>query len=164
MLATSPFVLHPIRNKPFLLIVFSSQVLRLMVGNLCAGNAERCDLFSGQWIGDPSGPAYTNMSCNFIEPPQNCLKNGRPDTSYLYWRWKPYGCELPQFDPFKFMDTIKDKSWAFIGDSIFRNHIQSMLCLLSKVHKFWNSPFLFRLFRFHYSSCNFPLIIPFNFF
>lgn len=96
---------------------------------------EQCDLFSGQWINDPSGPAYTNMSCNFIEPPQNCLKNGRPDVDYLYWRWKPYGCELPPFDPFKFMDAMKDKSWAFIGDSIFRNHIQSMLCLLSKVEK-----------------------------
>lgn len=28
---------------------------------------------------------------------------------------------------------MKDKSWAFIGDSIFRNHIQSILCLLNKV-------------------------------
>ncbi|KAL0910052.1 hypothetical protein M5K25_020980 [Dendrobium thyrsiflorum] len=93
---------------------------------------EQCDLFSGQWINDPAGPAYTNASCNFIEDPQNCMKNGRPDTNYLYWRWKPYDCELPPFDPFKFMDAMKDKSWAFIGDSIFRNNIQSLICLLIK--------------------------------
>nr|QRG28776.1 trichome birefringence-like protein 35 [Dendrobium officinale] len=95
----------------------------------------QCDLFSGQWINDPSGPAYTNASCNFIQPPQNCMKNGRPDTNYLYWRWKPYDCELPPFDPFKFMDAMKDKSMAFIGDSIFRNQIQSLLCLLTKVEE-----------------------------
>ncbi|XP_020575419.1 protein trichome birefringence-like 26 isoform X2 [Phalaenopsis equestris] len=95
----------------------------------------QCDIFSGQWLSDPSGPAYTNLSCNFIESPQNCLRNGRPDKDYLYWRWKPYGCELPPFDPFKFMDAMKDKTWAYIGDSIFRNHMQSMICLLSKVEE-----------------------------
>ncbi|KAK8948706.1 hypothetical protein KSP39_PZI006147 [Platanthera zijinensis] len=93
----------------------------------------KCDLFSGKWVCNPSGSPYTNLSCNFIETPQNCMRNGRPDTEYLYWRWKPYGCELPPFDPSKFFNAMKDKSWAFIGDSIFRNHIQSILCLLSKV-------------------------------
>ncbi|KAG0485084.1 hypothetical protein HPP92_009163 [Vanilla planifolia] len=95
----------------------------------------KCDIFSGNWICNPSGPVYTNNSCKFIEAPQNCLRNGRPDAMYLYWRWKPNGCDLPQFDSFGFLNAMKDKSWAFIGDSIFRNHIQSMLCLLSKVYE-----------------------------
>lgn len=97
-------------------------------------NTGECDLFSGDWICDPYGPVYTNNSCNFIEAPQNCLRNGRPDTDFLYWRWKPNGCELLPFDPLKFINAMRNKSWAFIGDSIFRNHIQSMLCLLSKVN------------------------------
>lgn len=112
----------------------------------------QCDIFSGQWVCNPSGPVYTNLSCHFIEPPQNCIRNGRPDKNYLYWRWKPNGCELPPFDPFIFLDAMKDKSWAFIGDSIFRNHIQSLLCFLSKVEEpvevYHDKPFKCRTWYF----------------
>lgn len=63
------------------------------------------------------------------------MKNGRPDTGYLYWRWKPSNCDLPPFDPVKFLNKMRDKSWVFIGDSIFRNHFQSLTCMLSKVYQ-----------------------------
>lgn len=91
-----------------------------------------CNLFSGKWVPHPSGPAYTNTSCPFIEDQQNCMTNGRLDTDYQYWRWKPYECEVAPFDPNKFLETMHNKSWAFIGDSILRNHAQSLVCLLSK--------------------------------
>ncbi|XP_077229164.1 protein trichome birefringence-like 25 [Tasmannia lanceolata] len=97
------------------------------------GNAEKCDLFTGDWIPNPSGPIYTNESCHVVEDHQNCMKNGRPDSGYLYWRWKPRDCELPQFDPERFLDSMRNKKWAFVGDSISRNHVQSFLCILSKV-------------------------------
>ncbi|KAJ9171490.1 hypothetical protein P3X46_014851 [Hevea brasiliensis] len=92
-----------------------------------------CDLFTGDWIPDPSGPFYTDRSCLAIEGHQNCMKNGRPDSGYLYWRWNPLGCDLPRFNPKKFLDLMRNKSWAFIGDSISRNHVQSLLCILSQV-------------------------------
>ncbi|KAJ6838247.1 protein trichome birefringence-like 23 [Iris pallida] len=95
--------------------------------------AEKCDIFSGKWIPNPSGPAYTSTSCPFIEEPQNCLKNGRPDTGYLYWKWKPHGCTLPPFDAKKFLRAMRNKTWALIGDSILRNHAQSLVCLLSRI-------------------------------
>ncbi|KAI4355203.1 hypothetical protein L6164_003997 [Bauhinia variegata] len=95
--------------------------------------AEKCDLFVGSWIEDLSGPAYTNESCHVIENHQNCMTNGRPDSGYLHWRWKPRDCELPRFNPEKFLDMMINKSWAFIGDSISRNHVQSLLCILSQV-------------------------------
>lgn len=98
-------------------------------------DAESCDLFRGEWIPDPLGPPYTNASCKFIHDRQNCIKNGRPDTGYLHWRWRPYGCNLSHFDPKKFLKFMRDKSWAMIGDSLLRNQMQSMLCLLSKVHE-----------------------------
>ncbi|KAG2395330.1 Protein trichome birefringence-like 25 [Vigna angularis] len=85
------------------------------------------------WVPDLNGPRYTNESCRVIQDHQNCMKNGRPDSGYLYWRWNPRGCELPKFSPRKFLDMMRDKSWAFIGDSISRNHVQSLLCLLSQV-------------------------------
>ncbi|XP_050238686.1 protein trichome birefringence-like 25 [Mercurialis annua] len=94
-----------------------------------------CDLFTGDWVADPSGPFYTNRTCPEIEGHQNCMKNGRPDLDYLYWRWNPLDCDLPRFNPYKFLENMRDKSWAFIGDSISRNHVQSLLCILSQVEE-----------------------------
>ncbi|PON82469.1 Trichome birefringence-like family [Trema orientale] len=96
---------------------------------------EKCDLFTGDWLPNPSGPIYTNKSCPFIEGHQNCMRNGRPDTGYLYWRWNPRGCDLPRFDSERFLEMMRNKSWALIGDSISRNHVQSLLCMLSTVEK-----------------------------
>ncbi|CAA6665882.1 unnamed protein product [Spirodela intermedia] len=123
--------------------------------------AEKCDLFDGEWIPHPSGPAYTNDSCLLIEAHQNCRTNGRPDTGYLYWKWKPKGCDLPLFDTERFLDAMRNKWWAFIGDSISRNHVQSLICLLSKVDKAievyhdeeWKSR------RWYFSSYNFTLSV-----
>ncbi|KAJ7951273.1 Protein trichome birefringence-like [Quillaja saponaria] len=61
------------------------------------------------------------------------MRNGRPDSDYLYWRWSPRDCDLPKFNPNNFLDLMRNKSWAFIGDSISRNQVQSLLCILSQV-------------------------------
>ncbi|KAK4723717.1 hypothetical protein R3W88_026496 [Solanum pinnatisectum] len=91
----------------------------------------KCDLYIGDWVPDTTGPFYTNHTCYSTEAHQNCMRNGRPDTGYLYWRWKPRDCELPKFNPKRFLDMTRHKSLAFIGDSIMRNHVQSLLCILS---------------------------------
>ncbi|XP_057439647.1 protein trichome birefringence-like 26 [Lotus japonicus] len=96
-------------------------------------DAEKCDRFVGDWVRDQSGPLYTNESCHMIEGHQNCMRNGRTDLEYLHWRWKPRGCELPKFSPQKFLAIMRHKSFAFIGDSISRNHVQSLICILSQV-------------------------------
>ncbi|XP_071694201.1 protein trichome birefringence-like 23 [Rutidosis leptorrhynchoides] len=95
--------------------------------------SEKCDIFDGEWLPNPGSPAYTNNTCRWIESHQNCMGNGRPDTGYMYWKWKPKACELPRFDAKKFLEMMRDKSWAFVGDSITRNHLQSFICLLSQV-------------------------------
>ncbi|XP_010544427.1 PREDICTED: protein trichome birefringence-like 25 [Tarenaya hassleriana] len=93
----------------------------------------KCDIFKGKWVPDPSGPVYTNTTCRHIQDHQNCLRNGRPDVDFLFWRWKPRDCHLPRFNPKHFLDAMRNKWWAFIGDSISRNHVQSLLCILSQV-------------------------------
>ena len=95
--------------------------------------AEKCDLFTGDWVPNEAGPIYTNSSCPLIESHQNCMRNGRPDTGYLYWRWNPRDCDLPKFDPARFLEMMRNKVWALVGDSISRNHVQSLLCMLSMV-------------------------------
>ncbi|KAK2992547.1 hypothetical protein RJ640_001860 [Escallonia rubra] len=112
----------------------SSIALLTIPGNTISNpmGEEKCDLFTGDWIRNPAGPVYTNQSCHLIEHHQNCVTNGRPDTQYLYWKWKPRDCELPQFNAKRFLELMRNKAWALIGDSISRNHVQSLLCILSK--------------------------------
>ncbi|CAA0809538.1 Protein trichome birefringence-like 18 [Striga hermonthica] len=92
-----------------------------------------CDLSHGKWIHDPKGPLYTNNSCPVITQMQNCQGNGRPDKDYENWRWKPSQCEIPRFDPKKFLELMRGKTLAFIGDSVARNQMESMLCILWQV-------------------------------
>lgn len=94
-----------------------------------------CDLYHGNWIYDPLGPLYTNNSCPVLTQTQNCLGNGRPDKDYENWRWKPLQCDLPRFDPSKFLELMRGKTLAFIGDSVARNQMESMLCILWQVEE-----------------------------
>ncbi|KAF2573732.1 hypothetical protein F2Q70_00006060 [Brassica cretica] len=93
---------------------------------------QRCDLFNGEWIPNDESPYY-NMTCWAIQEHQNCMQFGRPDTGFMRWRWKPDGCDLPIFDPNEFLEMVRGKSMGFVGDSISRNQVQSLLCLLSRV-------------------------------
>lgn len=92
-----------------------------------------CDLFKGQWVRNRMGPYYTNETCSAIQEHQNCMKNGRPDMGFTKWRWQPDACDMEVFDPVSFLSFMRGKSLAFVGDSVARNHVQSLICLLSKV-------------------------------
>lgn len=92
-----------------------------------------CDLYHGEWVFDSSGASYTNNSCPVITRMQNCQGNGRPDKDYESWRWKPQQCTLPRFDGIKFLELMRGKTLAFVGDSVARNHMESLLCILWQV-------------------------------
>lgn len=94
---------------------------------------ENCDIFTGEWVPNPRAPYYTNKTCWAIHEHQNCMKYGRPDAEFMKWKWKPDGCELPVFNPAQFLELVRDKSLAFVGDSVGRNQMQSLMCLLSRV-------------------------------
>ncbi|XP_052160287.1 xyloglucan O-acetyltransferase 3-like [Oryza glaberrima] len=90
-----------------------------------------CDVSRGRWVREPRGPSYTNVTCSTVADYVNCQKFGK-DPGYLYWRWRPDGCELPRFSPATFLAAVRGKRLAFIGDSLARNHMESLLCLLSQ--------------------------------
>ncbi|KAL2523373.1 Protein ALTERED XYLOGLUCAN 4-like [Forsythia ovata] len=90
-----------------------------------------CNLFKGQWIPDTRDSLYTNFSCTTIPYRRNCFFHGRKDRDFLHWRWKPEQCELPRFSPKTFLSIVQGKTMAFIGDSLARNQMESLLCLLS---------------------------------
>ncbi|XP_021763497.1 protein trichome birefringence-like 19 [Chenopodium quinoa] len=122
---------------------------------------QKCDLYSGDWIPNMDAPYYTNETCWVIQEHQNCMKYGRPDTEFMKWRWKPNDCELPVFDPIKFFEIVRNKSMAFVGDSVARNQMQSLICLLSRVeHPLDVSTSKDDNFkRWYYQSYNFTLVI-----
>ncbi|XP_051204034.1 xyloglucan O-acetyltransferase 3 [Lolium perenne] len=92
---------------------------------------EKCDISRGKWVREPNGPVYTNLTCPMLPDFKNCQKFGK-DPGHLFWRWQPDGCELPRFVPERFLDVVRGKRLAFIGDSLARNQMDSLLCLLSQ--------------------------------
>lgn len=119
-------------NKRMAVMTFRGNHDRLTVRSRLLDEG-KCDIFSGEWVPNPDGLSYTNETCSMIQAHQDCMKFGRPDREFLNWRWKPDNCELALFDPEKFLELVRGKSIAFVGDSIARNHMQSLLCLLSRV-------------------------------
>nr|GLL26511.1 protein trichome birefringence-like 19 [Ipomoea trifida] len=97
------------------------------------GIERRCDIFKGNWVPYPEGPYYTNKTKCVIEDRQNCMKFGRPDSEFMKWRWQPDECDLPMFDAGRFLEVVRGKTLAFIGDSVARNQMQSLVCLLASV-------------------------------
>lgn len=93
-----------------------------------------CDLSKGHWVPALGGSSsyYTNSSCTTIPDSKNCFRQGREDTDFLHWKWKPDQCELPRFEPKTFLNMVRGKTMAFIGDSVARNHMESLICLLSQ--------------------------------
>ncbi|XP_022844793.1 protein trichome birefringence-like 19 [Olea europaea var. sylvestris] len=92
---------------------------------------QKCNIFQGDWIPFPEGPYYTNETKCVIDDRQNCMKFGRPDSDFMKWRWKPSECELPLFDAKRFLELVRGKTLAFVGDSLARNQMQSLVCLLA---------------------------------
>ncbi|KAL2895942.1 Protein trichome birefringence-like 19 [Bienertia sinuspersici] len=121
----------------------------------------KCDIFSGEWVPNPEAPYYTNTSCWAIHEHQNCMKYGRPDSEFMKWRWKPDECELPLFNPRQFFEIMRGKSLAFVGDSVARNQMQSLICLLSRVEYPYDVSYTDdeRFKRWHYNNYNFTVAI-----
>ncbi|XP_042442079.1 protein trichome birefringence-like 5 [Zingiber officinale] len=93
---------------------------------------KKCDVYLGKWERDEEGryPLYQPDSCPYVDEAYTCQENGRRDSDYLKWKWKPDGCHLPRFNGTDFLERIRGKRLMFVGDSMNRNQFESMLCLL----------------------------------
>ncbi|XP_071739556.1 protein trichome birefringence-like 38 [Rutidosis leptorrhynchoides] len=91
---------------------------------------EMCNVYEGSWVYDESYPMYDSTKCPHIRKEYDCIKYGRPDLTYLKFRWQPTHCDLPRFDAIKFLTKMRGKKIMYIGDSISVNQWQSMVCLL----------------------------------
>ncbi|KAM3273750.1 hypothetical protein ACQJBY_043134 [Aegilops geniculata] len=90
---------------------------------------EECDLFDGSWVWDDTYPLYESKDCPFLDVGFRCSENGRPDASYVKWRWQPSRCDLPRFDAKFMLEKLRNRRVVFVGDSIGRNQWESLLFL-----------------------------------
>ena len=95
-----------------------------------------CDYSDGEWVPDARPPLYNGTTCGAIKDDgRSCTLNGRADTGYVYWRWQPRGCHLPDFSAADFLRWLRNRHMAFVGDSLARNQAESLVCLLSSAYE-----------------------------
>lgn len=109
-----------------------------------------CNIFKGEWVPDPGAPRYTAETCPVIHGHYDCLRYGRPDLGFVQWRWRPARCELPRLNPARFLRMARDRSMAFVGDSLARNQMHSLVCLLARAEtpSPWTNAAAAHAFRF----------------
>ncbi|KAI9392296.1 hypothetical protein POPTR_006G071500v4 [Populus trichocarpa] len=99
-------------------------------GDKLMESLKSCDLYRGTWVKDEEYPIYKAGSCPYVDEAFDCQGNGRKDSDYLKWRWKPNDCDLPRFNATDFLTRLRGKRLMLVGDSMNRNQFESMLCLL----------------------------------
>ncbi|CAH9108594.1 unnamed protein product, partial [Cuscuta epithymum] len=93
-----------------------------------------CNFAAGKWVFDGSyRPLYDSRRCPYLSTAVRCTQNGRPDSGYEQWRWKPDACSIPRFDALDFLGRMRKKKIMLIGDSIMRNQWESLVCILQSL-------------------------------
>ncbi|XP_075491426.1 protein trichome birefringence-like 5 [Primulina tabacum] len=100
------------------------------ISNAVAEHLKNCDIYKGKWVKDEDYPLYRPGSCPYVDEAFDCQSNGRLDSEYLKWRWKPDGCDLPRFNAIDFLVRMNGRRLMLVGDSMNRNQFESLLCLL----------------------------------
>ncbi|KAL5053253.1 hypothetical protein RYX36_033935 [Vicia faba] len=91
---------------------------------------EACDYANGKWVADSRRPLYSGFNCKqWLSSMWSCRMTPRPDFSFEGYRWQPKNCDMQEFDRSKFLRKMKDKTIAFIGDSLGRQQFQSLMCM-----------------------------------
>ncbi|XP_042008491.1 protein trichome birefringence-like 13 [Salvia splendens] len=101
-----------------------------------AKSSGSCNYSEGCWIYDQSirSPPRYDHTCKEIFKGWNCIAGNKSNAvDILRWRWKPRGCDMPPFDPWRFLEQFRDTSIGFVGDSLNRNMFVSLFCALRKV-------------------------------
>ncbi|XP_037495701.1 protein trichome birefringence-like 43 isoform X2 [Jatropha curcas] len=114
----------------FLLAAFMHQVHGAQIEVVGKPKRKGCDLYQGRWVHDASYPLYNVTGCPFILKEFDCHNNGRLDSLYLHYRWKPTSCRLPRFNGKQFLSKMRGKRIMFVGDSLGLNQWQSLTCML----------------------------------
>ncbi|KAJ7281182.1 hypothetical protein O6H91_Y366500 [Diphasiastrum complanatum] len=90
------------------------------------------DYSQGKWVLDAERPLYSGNFCKrFLSAGWACRLTNRPDFEFERYRWQPHDCNLPPFDSHTFLRRMRNKTIAFVGDSLGRQQFQSLMCMLT---------------------------------
>ncbi|CAO2179223.1 unnamed protein product [Urochloa humidicola] len=91
-----------------------------------------CDVFDGEWVEEEaSGYPLYDAECPFLSDQVACRRNGRPDSGYEQWRWRPRRCGArTRLGGAEALELCRDKRVVFVGDSLNRNMWESLACIL----------------------------------
>uniref|UniRef100_A0ACD5Z0X1 Uncharacterized protein n=1 Tax=Avena sativa TaxID=4498 RepID=A0ACD5Z0X1_AVESA len=92
--------------------------------------ASSCNYAKGKWVADEKRPLYSGNECRqWLSMSWSCRSMERTDFSYEGYRWQPHGCEMPEFSGPNFLQRMRHKTLAFVGDSLGRQQFQSIMCM-----------------------------------
>lgn len=112
-----------------------------------------CDYSDGQWIYEQRGDSLRyDDTCKEIFKGWNCIASSKSNAlDIVNWRWKPHRCELPQFDPLRFLESFRNTN---IG--MFPLYLLFSFHLLN-LHKLFSHTYIY------VCICMFSLHVKFGF-
>ncbi|KAL1189086.1 Protein trichome birefringence-like 16 [Cardamine amara subsp. amara] len=91
-----------------------------------------CNYAKGKWVVDTHRPLYSGSGCKqWLASMWACRLMQRTDFVFESLRWQPKDCSMEEFEGSKFLRRMKNKTLAFVGDSLGRQQFQSMMCMIS---------------------------------
>ncbi|EOA20311.1 hypothetical protein CARUB_v10000619mg [Capsella rubella] len=91
-----------------------------------------CNYAKGKWVVDNHRPLYSGSQCKqWLASMWACRLMQRTDFAFERLRWQPKDCSMEEFEGSKFLRRMKNKTLAFVGDSLGRQQFQSMMCMIT---------------------------------
>lgn len=131
-------------------------IMRMSIVQSSQASLKNCDFTAGKWIFDQSYPLYDSRRCPYLTTAVTCAKNGRPDSDYEKWRWKPNGCTIPrqvtQLEIYKlqhlwFMENIFSQNIFF--SNLGKKYVLTCLVVKNEFLKLQENEFLTWYFIFN---------------
>ncbi|XP_011078115.1 protein trichome birefringence-like 14 isoform X1 [Sesamum indicum] len=118
------------RQKP---LAVEPSVKREQTRNSSATSGEKdCNYAQGKWVFDDNWPLYSGYGCKqWLSPMWACRLTQRTDFEYERLRWQPRDCKMEHFTGRKFLQRMRHKTLAFVGDSLGRQQFQSLMCMVT---------------------------------
>ncbi|XP_031372744.1 protein trichome birefringence-like 14 isoform X1 [Punica granatum] len=91
---------------------------------------QACNYAEGKWVVDERRPLYSGYGCKqWLSAMWACRLTQRMNFDYETLRWQPKNCQMEEFEREKFLKRMRDKTIAFVGDSLGRQQFQSLMCM-----------------------------------
>ncbi|KAL9224199.1 hypothetical protein vseg_000261 [Gypsophila vaccaria] len=111
----------------------TSFIISVLSKNQLLNTSSACNYAKGKWVADDHRPFYAGARCRqWLSEPWACRVSDRTDFSYEKFRWQPDDCAMDEFSASKFLRRMRNKTVAFIGDSLGRQQFQSLMCMVSE--------------------------------